>query len=73
MDSLKLTLKPCPFCGKPVEAMYFDAEMQQEYIFDVEEDRGKPFFFRCYECDFVFIPPGDTPPEDVFALWNKRY
>lgn len=69
---MKPYLKPCPFCGGSVEAMYFDVETQEDYAYEDDTDADKALFFRCWDCDFEFIPPTDTAPEDVFAMFNER-
>lgn len=68
-------LKPCPFCGKQVELIYWDEEHQNEKKWEpCDEEEGVIFpIVRCYECDatFVFDTPYGTG-KSVIEAWNRR-
>ena len=65
----KMALKPCPFCGDDVEALYYDDENGNEYGYEGEE--GVHPFIKCYGCDSEWFSDC-FDGVDVLKAWNRR-
>ena len=70
-----MELKPCPFCGKPVDMLWWDSEHGNEKRYEpCDEENGVVFpYIYCGECDTRFT--FDTPHcngSAVSAAWNMR-
>ena len=64
----KIDLKPCPFCGGEVEAIFID-EGGMEYCFEGYDIDGDVHpYINCYGCDSEWFSDLD----DVIEAWNRR-
>lgn len=70
-----MELKPCPFCGKQVEMVFWDSDNQCEIAWHPDfEEEGVVFpYISCSECDasFYFDTPYGTGRAEAEA-WNRR-